>query len=126
MLIINDDNSSEIINTREEYKVEYKQSYLIDRNIQFTVQTRSRKAIRVTKLKHNVCDENTSSKHRANVNHNDNNQNYNYKNYRDYYRRRTRAGHTRNNKQCIRQERQRGENEREGTKSCLLYTSRCV
>ena len=114
------------INTMEEYKVEYKRSYLVNDNIQFAVQTHIKtvkKAIRVTQLKHNICDENTHSKYRANINYNDNNYNYNYKNYRDYYRRRTRAGHTRNNKQCVRQERQRGENEREGTKREKSYSS---
>ena len=79
--VIKDHNSSEIINTREEYKL----SYLSDRNIQLAVQTHSKAIKTVTRWKNNICSENTHSKYRANVNYNDNNHNYNYKNYGDYY-----------------------------------------
>ena len=34
--------------------------------------------------------------------------NYNSKPYREYYRRRTKAGHTQTNKECVRYERMRG------------------
>ena len=61
MLIFNNYNSSEILNTREEYNVGYRQAYLIDRNIQLAVQTHS-KTIRVKQLSRNIYDENTHTK----------------------------------------------------------------
>ena len=53
--VINNDNSGEVVNTREEYKVEYKQSYLGNKNIQLAGYTHSiktrKKAIRTTNIR---------------------------------------------------------------------------
>ena len=62
-LIINKDDSSEIINAREEYKIKSKQSYLIYKNIQFAIYThsikRSEELILVKQSEHIICVEST-------------------------------------------------------------------
>ena len=45
-LIINSDDSKKIINTREVYKIQSQQSYLVSKNIQFDVYTHSIKTIK--------------------------------------------------------------------------------
>ena len=110
MLIIQGDNSKEIINTRKEYKIKFQQSYLVSNNIQFAVQTHSSKTIKkVTRLKHITRGEGTHSNYRPNVNYNDN---YNYKKNRDYNKPRTKTRSTVYVGSL--------------TQACLLYTSRCV
>ena len=61
--VINNDNSREVINTREECKIKIQRSYLVSKNIQFAGYTHSiktrKKTLRVKQLKRNICDENT-------------------------------------------------------------------
>ena len=72
-LITDSDNSKEIINSKEEYKIESKQSYLVSENIQISGQTHSSKTIKkVTRLKHINRNEGTHSNYRPNINYDDN------------------------------------------------------
>ena len=88
--VINNDNSREVINIKEECKIKIKQSYLCSKNIQFVGYTHSIKSckrkIRVTQLKHQIYGEKMHSKYQANDNYNNNNCNVYYKNYRDYHK----------------------------------------
>ena len=60
MLIVNSNGSTEIIDTREKYKIEYKQSYLVSKNIQcagYTHNIKTIKEIRVTRSEIITSDE---------------------------------------------------------------------
>ena len=101
--VINNNNSREIINIKEERKRKIKQSYLYSKNIQFAGYTHSikshKRTIRVNHLKHHIYSENTHNNYQVNVDYNINymhgkyrtsdnynNNNYNYKSYRGYHK----------------------------------------
>ena len=79
-LIINKDDSTKIINTRKEYKIKFKRSYLVHKNIQFDGYMHSSKTIKnVTQLKHMTRRENTQHNYQPQGNYN---RNYNHDEYK--------------------------------------------